>query len=105
MNESQLNGATKSYGIALGVACILSAMLVVVKETNATVLDMMKRITVHHWVTQSVFIVATFLVLGFVLNQKNHGQGPNVSDAAVLQAVVGGVVLGAAIISLFYLME
>jgi hypothetical protein len=102
MNESQLNGATKSYGVALGIASILSALLVVVKEMNEGILNTMKAITVHHWVTQALFIVVTFLILGFILSKSRNGRGPNVSDSAVLRFVVGGVALSTVMIALFY---
>jgi len=105
MNDSQLHGATKSYGVALGVASVLSALLVVAKETNEGLLGIMKQVTVHHWVTQALFLVATFFVLGFVLSRTHGGRGPGLSDAAVLKVVVGGVALSTAVIVLFYLMD
>jgi len=105
MNESHLNGTTKAYGLGLGIASIMSALLVVAKETNEGLLGVMKQVTVHHWVTQTMFLVGTFLVLGFALSKSHDGNGPEVSDAAVIKTVVGGVILSSAIIVAFYLMD
>jgi len=105
MHESQLNGATKSYGVALGIACFLSALLVVAKELSTGIFNIMKTLTVHHWVTHGVFIMAIFLILGFVLSKRHNGRGIAVRDSAVLKIIVAGVTLGTAIIVLFYMMD
>ncbi|MFP5259239.1 MAG: hypothetical protein ACLGQH_09470, partial [Acidobacteriota bacterium] len=102
MHESQLNSTTKSYGLSLGIASILSALLVLAKETNEGLLNAMKQVTVHHWVTHVVFLVATFLILGFALNKSRDGQGPAISDGALLRTVIGSVVLSTVIIVVFY---
>lgn len=104
MNGSQLNSATKSYGISLAVASLLSAFLVVAKETNKGLMDMMKTVTVHHWVSHIVFIVGVFLILGVILSKSQGGKGVNVSDEGVLKAVVSSVVIGTAIIVGFFLL-
>jgi len=101
MNGPQLNSATRGFGISLAVTNVLSALLVPVKETHEGLMTFMKNATSHHWVTHSLFVVAVFLLLGFILGGKDI----KVSDSGVLKAIVGSVVLGAAIIAAFYLSE
>ena len=105
MNGSQLNASTKGFGIALAVSVVFSALLVVAKETNEGLLKFMKTVTVHHWVTHSLSFLGIFLILGFILSKSNEGKGVNISDAGLLKTVVGSIVLGAAIITFFFLAE
>ena len=105
MNGSQLNSATKAYGMSMAVSCLLSALLVVAKETNAGLMAMMKTVTIHHWVSHIVFITGVFLILGFILSKSRDGKGVNISDSALLKAVVGSIALGATIITVFFLAE
>jgi len=105
MNGSQLNGATRGFGISLAITCVLSALLVLAKESNDGLMNLMKKLTVHHWVTHSLFVVAVFLILGFILSKSRGGEGVNVSDAGVLKAIVGSIALGTVIIAGFYLTD
>ena len=103
MTTSTLNAQTRAYGLSAAVTCVVSALLVVVKETNAGVFTLMKTLTVHHWVTHGLFDVLLFLVLGFILARGDNGQGPDIGDDTLTKAVAGGFLLGCVIIAAFYL--
>jgi len=102
MSESQLSRCAKAYSLSLAVTCVLSGLLVFLKELNSGVFEFMKKVTVHHWVTHGVFDVAVFLLLGFVLSRMRGGEGPDISDEATIKIVIGGVVAGLALVLVFY---
>jgi len=98
-----LSNYTTSFGIALAVASVASALLVVAKEKSPALMAAMKSATGHHWPTHSLFALAIFLVVGFALTRVNGGQGVRMTPCALVKTVVGGVVLGSVIIAGFYL--
>jgi DMSO/TMAO reductase YedYZ heme-binding membrane subunit len=102
MNESQMTGATKAYGLAAAVAFLLSAVLVVVKEKSETVFNLMKAVTMHHWFTHAVFTVLVFLVVGYALSKSNGGQGPNIEDRKLSCLVTASFVVACLIPAVFY---
>ena len=52
MENSSLGKFTKSFGVSFAITSVLSALLVVLKESNEeTVLAWMKSATRHHWTT------------------------------------------------------
>ena len=103
MSVSTLNGTTRAFGLSLAITSLVSALLVVLKELNEGVLTLMKGLTIHHWVTHSIFDVAVFVVLGLVLSKANNGRGVDIGDSALRNAVVAGFLLGCAIVAAFYL--
>jgi protein-S-isoprenylcysteine O-methyltransferase Ste14 len=97
----EISAYTASFGLSLGLTSIFNALLVVIKETNEhTVLEWMKA-SGHHWVTQGVLDIIVFVALGLLLAQfvENWRAHPD----RVTAAAIGGVVVGALIISGFYL--
>jgi nitric oxide reductase large subunit len=104
MSASTLNAQTRGFGLSVAITCVISALLVVVKETNDGLMKFMKTITVHHWVTHGIFDVLVFLVIGYLLAKSNDGKGPDIDDGKLLQAIVAGFLLGIAIVAAFYLL-
>lgn len=105
MRSSELNAATRVWSLSVAVTCILSALLVVLKETNGPVLKLMKSLTVHHWVTHGVFNILVLIILGVAFGKMNAGRGPDLSDDGLLKLVAGSFVLGGLIIATFYLID
>lgn len=100
--RAEIGRYTASFGLSLGITSVLSALLVVIKESNEeTVLAWMKAATGHHWVTHGILDVVIFLVLGFAL----AGIAAPLRARPMLVAAlgIGGVVLGALIVVGFYL--
>jgi hypothetical protein len=105
MEDNGLEKYTVSYGVSLAITVLLSALLVVFKELNDPLLNFMKKVTVHHWVTHGAFDLIVFVGLGWLLAQLNGGAGLKISTKSFITMIVGAVVLGGLIISGFYLIE
>lgn len=101
-----LNKYTVSFGISLAITSLLSAVLVVIKETSeATVLAYMKSLTGHHWTTHGILAVLVFVLIGFGLAQTNNGRGLKMTAERLITFIVSAVVLGGLIIAGFYLRD
>ena len=92
-----------SFGLALAIACIVNAILVVVKEKSDAVMNGMKKITGHHWITHTAIVLAVFVVFALILGRANGGQGMKVTIGRLIGTVVVGVVIAGLIIVGFYL--
>ncbi|NOY82753.1 MAG: hypothetical protein GXP31_17280 [Kiritimatiellaeota bacterium] len=104
MEQDGIGPYTKSFGLSLAITTILSAFLVVLKETHEdTVFAWMKAATGHHWITHGVLDVIVFLGLGWALSRLNNGQGIRLTPKVLIVWLTGSVVLGALIICVFYL--
>jgi hypothetical protein len=98
---NSLSKYTVSFGLALAIASVVNAMLVIVKEKSPRVMEGMKGLTGHHWVTHSLVVILLFLGLGWGLAQ---GGGKRMASRALLGWLFGGVVIGAGLIVGFYLL-
>lgn len=104
METNSIGKYTVSFGISLAITSVLSALLVVVKEMSEnTVLALMKRMTIHHWVTHGLFILILFVVIGWILARSNGGQGARMTVNCFISMLVSAVVLSGLIIAGFYL--
>jgi lipoprotein signal peptidase len=94
---------TKSFGLSFAITSVLSALLVVLKESNEdTVLAWMKSATGHHWVTHGIFNLIVFVALGWALSRLNSGQGLKITANALVICIVGAVCVSGLIITGFY---
>ena len=91
-----------AFGLSLGIASLFNALLVLVKESNSTILALMNSAG-NHWVTQSIFDLIIFVVLGLALTKsvERWRYRPN----AVIVSAVGGIVIGGLIIAGFNLIH
>lgn len=104
MNDNRLGKLTRSFGVSFAVTSILSALLVIMKESNEeTVLEWMKSATGHHWVTHGVLDIILFIVLGWLFSKMNSGNGVDISDNGLVFVIVGSIVLSWLMIAGFYL--
>ncbi len=96
--DNTIGKYTVSFGLALAVTSVLSALLVVVKELSEhSVLAWMKAATGHHWITHGLVDIVVFVALGFLLtNVKMSSEG-------LIRLIVAAVVISGAIIAGFYL--
>ncbi len=96
--EKTFEKYTASFGLALVITSLFSALLVVVKELNdKTVLPFMKALTGHHWVTHTAVDVLLFAVLGFLLTKVE------ISAERLSRMIIGSVVIAGLVIAGFYL--
>ena len=103
MENTTVSKSSVSYGLALAVTCIVNALIVVVKEKSDAVMNSMKQVTGHHWITHSVFVVVLFVLLAFVFGRANNGQGVKITGSKLLSTLITGVVTAGLIIIGFYL--
>jgi TRAP-type mannitol/chloroaromatic compound transport system permease large subunit len=103
METNGIGKYTRSFGMSLAITSVVSALLVVLKESSETVLAFMKQVTFHHWVTHSLFILILFVVLGWILGRTNGGQGIKMTVNSLLGTIMGTTVLSGLIIAGFYL--
>ncbi len=90
---------TAGFGVSYAITSILSALLVVLKESSEGVHDGLTAVTGHHWVTHGLLDVIVFLVLGFVL----AGRGLHMTSQALLGTIVGSTVLSGLIIAGYFI--
>jgi len=103
MATGDIGKYAKSFGLAFAITSFVSALLVIVKETNEeTVLKLMADITGHHWITHGLFDIVLFALLGWVLSFPNKGKGVNISTDSLIGAIVVSVVVSGLLIAGFY---
>jgi hypothetical protein len=106
MENLEIGKYTKSFGLSFAITSVVSALLVIIKELNEEgVLALMKAITGHHWVTQGLFNLILFVVLGWALAGANKGQGLNLSANGLVSYIVGAIVISGTLIAGFYLLH
>jgi Na+/H+-translocating membrane pyrophosphatase len=103
METTTASRNTVSFGLSLAIACIVNAIIVCVKEKSDTVMNGMKKLSGHHWITHTVIILAVYVLFAFIFGRMNGGQGMKVSIGGLIRSIVGGVVLAGLIIVGFYL--
>lgn len=100
----ELGKFTRPFGLSFAITSILSALLVVVKETNPdTVLAWMKAATGHHWVTHGIVDLLVFVFLGWLLARPNCGDGVHVSTRSLVGWIIAALVVSWVIIIGFFL--
>jgi hypothetical protein len=100
-----LDKYTKSFGLSFAITSLISALLVVVKETNEdTVLAWMKAASGHHWVTHGILNLVLFLFFGWLLARPNDGQGVNITAQSLVTSIVASLIVSGLIIAGFYVM-
>lgn len=103
-DSEPLPPAIVGYGLALSIASVLSALLVIIKESSPTgVMPFMKHVTGHHWSTHSAFALVVFLILGFLFTQANAAGKLQFSARGFLGLFLAGIFVSAALIAGFYL--
>lgn len=103
MENPPLSKYTVSFGLSLALCSIVNALLVVAKEKNLAVAGAMQKITGHHWVTHSVFVILLFCVCGWLFALPNGGQGLRLQASRLVGIIAAGVIAGGCIIMGFYL--
>ena len=103
METTTVSKNSVSFGLALAITCVINSVIVVAKEKSDAVMDGMKKITGHHWITHTVIVLAVFAIFAWVFGRANGGKGTALTIGRLIGTVVSGVVLGGLIIAGFYL--
>jgi len=98
MENPTLSKRTAAFGLAAAIACLVNAVIVVVKEKSDAVMMAMKSLLGHHWTTHAAFVIVLFLVLGWLFNRS----GLELSANRLIRILVSCVALAAMIIVGFY---
>ena len=99
LNEKFITG----FGLSFAITSIVSSLLVILKETFETLKDFMASLTGHHWITQGVFTILLFVILGFVLSKDNIVK--KVTILRLQSITIISALLGPLIIFVFYLVK
>jgi lipoprotein signal peptidase len=104
MENTGIGKYTRSFGMSFAITSVLSALLVILKESNEeTVLAWMKAATGHHWVTHGIFNLIVFVGLGWALSRLDNGQGLKITANILVICIVCAVFVSGLIISGFYI--
>ena len=87
------------FAISYAISSILSALLVVPKESNDAVHSGLVAFTGHHWVSYGLLKMIVFLALCFVLSRR----GINMTGNALITTIVGATVLSGLIIAGYFI--
>ena len=102
-NNTPLSRSSIAFGIALAIACVVNALIVVVKEKSPAVMNGMKSVLGHHWTTHSAIVLALFFGLGGLFAVLRSGRGIELPANRLIGILVSGVVVATLIIVGFYL--
>ncbi|WP_332774932.1 hypothetical protein [Polaromonas sp.] len=91
-----IGASAAGFGVSYAVTSILSALLVVLKESSGVVHDGLAAITGHHWVTHGLLNLIVFLMLGLALNRIIGGL--RMTADVLVTIIVGGTILSGLII-------
>lgn len=99
--QKSLGRFNAGFGLALAITSILTALLVVLKETNKGLKEGLKALLGHHWTTHGMLTVLVFVILGLLLSQR-HWQ---INGRQLAGIILGGTILGSLIITGFFLVH
>ena len=102
-DNTPLSRQSIAFGIALAIACVVNALIVVVKERSPAVMNGLKSVLGHHWTTHCAIVVALFFGLGGLFAVLRGGRGLEITANRLIGTLVSGVGLAGAIIIGFYL--
>ena len=104
METDETGKYTRSFGVSFAITSIVSAILVIVKESHEeTVLAWMKAATGHHWITHGLFDLILFVFLGWALSKLDNGNGVRISASLLIGSIAGAVVISSLLIMGFYI--
>ncbi|MEJ2642429.1 MAG: hypothetical protein P8010_22970 [Desulfosarcinaceae bacterium] len=103
MESNAIGKNTRSFGLSLAITSVFSAILMIIKESSQAVMNFMKTVTFHHWVTHGLFVIVIFVVLGWAFSRTNSGQGPSMTAERLITVILGAVVVSGVLIAGFYL--
>lgn len=100
-SSETIGAGVSGFGLSYAITSVLSALLVVLKESNEAFHDVLTVITGHHWVTHGLLDVVVFLMLGFVFYRKCDGSRFTMN--ALIMIVVGATVISGLIITGYFI--
>ena len=100
ISENQpLDKLSVGFGVSFLITSIFNGLLVVAKETYAPLINWMKSLSGHHWITHGIFVIVLFIILGYTLSMTDLGK--KIDANKISGIVIAGTVLGGLIIAGF----
>jgi hypothetical protein len=96
METNLLSKSTIGFGLSFAIVSIFNGLLVILKETNPSVMAWMTALTGNHWITQGVFNIILFLLLGFIftkINLQKKFSASMMSNITIFATVVGVILI------------
>ena len=92
----QMEKYTAGFGLSLIVTSLLNAVILLIKEMNASVMNAMKTALGHHWTTHGAIVIIVFFILGFVFSSMNFEEkwdSQKMLKFIVLATIIGGIIV------------
>lgn len=92
----QMEKYTAGFGLSLIVTSLLNAVILLIKEMNASVTNAMKAALGHHWTTHGAIVIIVFVVLGFVFSSmkiEEKWDSRKMLKFIVLATIIGGIIV------------
>lgn len=103
MENGVLSKSTAGFGLSLAVVSIFNGLLVIVKESYVPLMNWMKALTGHHWITHGVFDILLFFILGYLFSKSNLAQ--KFEADKMTNILIGSIVIGVVLIGGFNLIH
>lgn len=98
--NQELDKLSAGFGVAFLVTSIFNGLLIVAKENYAPLKDWMKSLFGHHWTTHGIFVIALFIILGYIFSRGGQNRKTDANKTSWM--VITGTVLGGLIIVGFF---
>ena len=96
--EEHVSRYTYGFGIAASLTVVFNTLLMILKETNESVMHTLIALFGHHWVAQGLLNLLLFLLLGMLFSRVKR-----LENLSLL--LLGSTLFGVLGIVLFYLLE
>lgn len=103
MESGILSKSTAGFGLSLAIVSIFNGLLVIIKESYEPLLNWMKALTGHHWITHGIFDIVLFFVLGYLLSKSNVAQKYEADK--MTNIIIGSTVIGVILVAGFNLIH
>jgi uncharacterized membrane protein YcfT len=101
MTNTQMEKYTAGFGLSLVVTSLLNAVILLIKETNDSVMSAMRAALGHHWTTHGVIVITVFVVLGFIFSSLKLEK--RWDSHKMLKYIIWATILSGAIVAGFFL--
>jgi hypothetical protein len=101
--QKMLSKFNAGFGLATAITIILTALLLVIKESNKGLKEWFKSLSGHHWTTHGVLTVLTLVILGLLLSQMRLEERWDARKLSYF--ILAATILGVLIMTIFYLVH
>jgi hypothetical protein len=99
-STTQVDGAVAGYGLAAAIVIVFNTLLAWIKDAYEPLNSFMASLSGHHWRTHGLVDVILFVVLGFLLTQRNI----SIDGYRLAAILVGAVIVGGGGLALWFVL-